>query len=359
MNRNQLLYGLLIIAVAFTSCIEKEVTPLGQEGTTIVKILGGGTPAAVVKNPIDFVNTPQQILMVDLRKDAPNNDALNSPTTVTVVDDTAAVRAANPGYIILPSSWYTIQSEAPKVGGSGGSWTFTFDDGDFAKQIYITIPNATLLNPSALYALGFTITSVSADGKISFRKSIVVEIGAKNQWDGIYAVKGPMIDYAVPTLTQWNNNNASSPISDPFVLAHDGAWEAHLITTGANENIVFDNTIWGTIGHPILSAGAHSGYGSMGIVIRFDASTNTVSSVHNFYGDPTRGGPTALGNPAAGTGPPLYAASNGRRIALDPSGVNAVLGNRNIDIKYQMFQPSVIAGVRTQFNEVWEYTGPR
>jgi hypothetical protein len=274
-----------------------------------------------------------------------------------IKDDVAAVTAA--GYPVFPAAWYTIQSEVPKVGGSGGTWTFNFNAGDFAKQIYITIPNATLLDPSALYGLGFTIQSVSADGTISTQKSIIIEIGAKNDWDGIYAVTGPMTDLAVPTLTQWNNNNATSPISDPFVLANGGGWEAHLITTGGNECVVMDNTIWGIVGHPILSAGAHSGYGGLGIVIRFDAATNTVSSVHNFYGDPTRGGATALGNPQAGSGPPNYAASNTRRIVLDPSGVNAVQGNRDILIKYLMFQPSVIAGVRTYFDEKWAYVSSR
>ncbi|MBM3415495.1 MAG: hypothetical protein FJY20_03410 [Bacteroidetes bacterium] len=359
MNTKHALYGLLFTAVAFASCIKKEVTPLKSEGTTIVKILGGGTPAEVKKNPIDFVSTSQQILVCDIRKDAPNEAAANAATTVVIKDDTAAVRAANPAYLHFPAAWYTIQSDAAKVGGMGGSWTFTFDNGDFAKQIYITIPNAQVLNPSALYGLGFTITSVSADSKISTQKSLVVEIGAKNNWDGIYAVTGPMIDLVVPALVQWNNNNATSPVGDPFPIANGGAWEAHLITTGGTECIVFDNTIWGTIGHPILNGGGHSGYGSMGIVINFDPATNRVARIHNYYGDPTRGGSTALGNPQTGSGPPLYAASNTRRIELDPSGVNAVQGNRDILIKYFMYHPSAIAGVRTYFDELWKYRGPR
>ena len=358
MNKKQFLYGLLFIAVAFASCIKKDVTPLGTEGTTIVKILGGGTPATLKKNPIDFVNVPQQILVADIRKDAPNNGALNSATTVIVKDDTAAVRAANPSYIILPAAWYTIQADAPKVGGVGGTWTFTFKDGDFSKPIYITIPNATLLNPSALYALGFTITGVSADGKISYQKSIVVEIGAKNQWDGIYAVTGPLVDLANPNLVQWNDPASG----DPFADSHGGAWEAHLVTTGASECVVIDNTIWGCPAHPLVQVSpfGYSGYSAVGMIVRFDAATNTVAKVFNYYGDPTRGPATALGNPAGGSGPPNYAASNTRRLDLDPSGVNAVQGNRDILIKYLMTQPSVIpVGPRTYINEKWAYTGPR
>jgi hypothetical protein len=358
MNKKQFLYGLLFIAVAFASCIKKDVTPLGTEGTTIVKILDGGTPANLKKNPIDFVNTPQQILVADIRKDAPNNGALNSVTTVIVKDDTAAVRAANPSYILLPAAWYTIQSEAPKVGGVGGTWTFTFKDGDFAKQIYITIPNATLLDPSALYALGFTIIGVSADGKISYQRSLVVEIGAKNAWDGIYAVTGPLIDLVAPNLIQWNDPASG----DPFADSHGGAWEAHLVTTGANEVVVYDNTIWGVPAHPLINVGpplGYSGYSGVGMIVRFDAATNTVSKIFNYYGDPTRGPATALGNPASGSGPPLYQASNTRRLELDPSGQNAVQGNRDILVKYFLYQPSLIAGVRSYIDEKWAYVGPR
>lgn len=360
MKRNQIIYSLLFIAVAFSSCIKKEVTPLKDEGSTFVKILGGDSPAALKKNPIDFVSTPQQILVCDIRRDVPTADALNGTTTVVIKDDTAAVRAANANYIIFPSAWYTIQTEVSKVGGSGGTWTFSFDQGDFAKQIYITIPNATLLNPSALYGLGFTIQSVSADGKISYQKSLVVEIGAKNNWDGIYAVTGPMVDLAGSPFTQWNDNNATSPTGDPFAAANGGAWELHLITTGATECIAFDNTIWGTVGHPMLNAGGHSGFGGFGLVVNFDPATNTVARIHNFYGDPSRGGATALGSPATGSGPPNYVASNTRSAGLDPSGANAVQANKDILIKYFMYQTNVIAvGPRITFDETWKYIGPR
>ena len=361
MNKKQSLYGLLFIAVAFASCVKKEVTPLGEEGKTFVKILGGGTPAALKKNPIDFVNVSQRILVCDLRKDAANTDALNSTTTVVVMDDTAAVKAANPNYIHFPSAWYTLESEAPKVGGMGGTFTFQFDQGDFGKQIYVVIPNATVMNPSSLYGLGFTIISVSADGTISTQKSIVVEIGAKNDWDGTYAVTGPVTDIVTPNLIQWENQPG---YSDPWLDAHPGAWEVHLVTTGGTQCETFDNTIWGSCGHALYNTAnsTNTGYGSFGIVVNFDPATNTVASVFNYYGDPTRPA-TNLGNPASGTGAPLYAASNGRRGELDPSGANSVQGNKDILIKYFMWHPGATAPPltvpRTTFDEKWEFIGPR
>ena len=373
MNKKQSLYGLLFIAVAFASCVKKEVTPLGEEGKTFVKILGGGTPAEVKKNPIDFVGTPQRILVCDIRKDAANTAALNGTTTVVVKDDTAAVTAADPAYLHFPANWYTLEAEVAKLGGvpasdpdpakrgRGGTWTFTFSAGDFAKQIYINIPNAQLMNPSSLYALGFTIITVSSDGTISTQKSVVIEIGAKNNWDGIYAVRGPVTDIVTPNLIQWANQQG---YTDPFLVANPNSWELHLVTGGATQCVGFDNTIWGSPAHPLHNTNPiqNTGYGSFGLVVNFNPATNTVASIYNYYGDPTRPA-TNLGNPAGGSGPPLYAAGNTRRAELDPSGANVVQGNKNIVIKYFMWHPSATAPPltvpRTTFDETWEYVGPR
>jgi len=340
--KNNLLLALTAVVLLATSCDKvKTVTPTTNEGKTYIKILKGGdvNPAPVVKNPIDFVPTPTKILVVDLRREVPTSAELNKTVNVTIKDDTNAVKAANAAYVQFPIAWYTISGDGVKTGGQGGTYTFTFKPGEFAKQIYITVPDATLLNPSALYGLGFTITS--ADGGVSVRqKSVVVEIGAKNAWDGVYAVTGPMIDAVAPTLVQWNNSVITVPLTDPFVVAHGGAWELHLITTGATQCLMFDNTIWGDYFHPIGSAGANSGYGSFALVVNFNPANNTISSVTNYYGQP---------------------ASNTRSAVLDPSGANAVQANKDILIKYFMIQTNQPTGTapRTTFNEKWEYTGPR
>ena len=306
------------------------------------------------KNPVDFVTTSQRVLAIDLRRDPNDNGDLNTTMTVVVKDDTAAVHAENPGYLIMPAAWYSFDSESPRVGGIGGTFTFVFKPGEFAKQVYIVIPNATLLDPSALYGFGFTIKSLTGSGVISASKSLIIEIGAKNNWDGVYAVTGPMTDVVVPTLTQFND-----PTWDVFEAAHGGAWELDLVTVGANECIGFDPTVYGLPSHPILSSGAASGYGGVGLIVDFDPATNKVSKIYNWYGDPSRGPANGLGNPASGSGPPLYQASNTRYLTLDASGINAVQGNKDILIKYLMYQPSLTAGVRTTFNEKWEYVGPR
>jgi hypothetical protein len=156
---------MMVLAGALFSCVKKTKEPPSTR-QTLVKILGGDSPFALKKYSIDFEPTPVQLLAVDLRRDANDEAELFTSMNVVVRDDNAAVAAANPNYVVLPGAWYTIQSEAPKVGGSGGTFSFVFKPSEFAKQIYITIPDATVLDPSTLYALGFTIESVDAGGKI-------------------------------------------------------------------------------------------------------------------------------------------------------------------------------------------------
>jgi hypothetical protein len=92
----------------------------------------------------------------------------------------------------------------------------------------------------------------------------------------------------------------------------------------------------------------------------FDANTDLISEMRNYYGDPAN--PlTGVGNPALGTGAPNYASTNGRRITLDPTGVNAYdEATKTIRVKYFMLQPTVVpVGPRTFIEETLTYIGPR
>ncbi len=94
LNLTKSLAIVAMFSLVFTACKKAKVsTPLGDAGQTLVKILGGGTPSALAKKPIDFVNTPTQLLLVELRRDVPNGTELNKTMIVTVKDDTAAVQS--------------------------------------------------------------------------------------------------------------------------------------------------------------------------------------------------------------------------------------------------------------------------
>jgi hypothetical protein len=348
LNLTKSLATVAMFSLLFAACDKAKVaTPLGDQGQILVKILNGGTPAAIAKKPVDFVPTPTKILAIEVRRDVPNETELNKTMVVTVKDDTAAVTAA--GYLHLPTAWFTTQSDAVKTGGQGGVFTFTFKPGEFSKSLYITIPNATLLNPSSLYGVGFTILTADAGAKLSTQKSVVVEIGAKNDWDGIYSnlQTGIFQDFINPAFTHY-----------------DADQEYALVTAGASTCVVVNNDLnTGYPGYLFLNAGAGTFFGSYGLVISFNPATGAISDLYNYYGNPAFAA-TGGGNPALGSGAPLYSASNTRRAVLDPSGVNAVQGNKDILIKHWLIQPNAAAGfpapyIRAAFDETWKYIGPR
>ncbi len=339
-----------LAALLFSACDKVETTaPLGKAGQTLVTILQGATPANIIKDPVDFVPTPTTLTkgVIDIRREIPTSEELNKKLTITIKDDTAAVRAANASYVQFPTSLYTLTLPpgATKTGGQGGTITLVFQPGEFAKQIYINVPNATLLNPSALYGLGFTITSADGGAKIADAKSVIVEVGAKNNWDGIYDITGTFSDVSP----------AGGAFTDAYPLQYA------LVTTGATTCDVNDNKYQGYPAYIFNTGTGLSFYGSYGLCIGFNAATGAINDLHNYYGDPTKAA-TGGGNPAAGSGPPNYSASNTRRAVLDPTGVNAVQGNRDILIKHWLIHPSVITAppnIRSYFNEKWAYAGPR
>ncbi len=270
LNLTKQIAGSMAVAAVllFSSCKKTESTqPAGDKGTTIIRMLSGGTPATVKLWSIDFVPTPATLLAVDIRRDVPNEAMLNTEMTVVVKDDQAAVTALDPSLLQLPAAFYTYSATGgvTKVGGAGGTFTFTFKPGEFAKTIYVTIPDATVLSTSDTYGLAFTITSVSGgDAKMSASKSIIYKIGAKNKYDGEYDMKG---------------KHNRSPYNFPYDQIMD------MVTTGAAE-VVFYWPDAGANGHPIGTGpdivNDVSWYGTgIGPAITFNPATNEVNGIRN------------------------------------------------------------------------------
>lgn len=285
---------LSFVAMVFSACEKvNDVTPIGDGGQTIVKIVGGGNidanfaPAGSLSgqrvdtlfagsglalNAIDFVNRPTNLPnTVTIRRDVANNADLNKTMTVTVKDDTTAINKHNAlngtNLVKLPESFYTVQSSSAKVGGQGGAYTFVFKPGEFSKEINVVVTNPTLLNPSASYALAFTITGVDAGGVLSYSHTILMQIGAKNDYDGRYRMKGI---HNRPT----------------YQFPYDQ--EMHMITTGAS-SVIFYWPEAASIGHPIGTGpdivNDVSWYGpAIAPHVVFNPATNLVSEVYNNAG---------------------------------------------------------------------------
>lgn len=309
-------------SILLTSCVKNEDGKFNGSGSTFVKLPQGVDEKVALA--LDFKPGLQDVVLLDVRRDAPNSGELQKAVTVkiknnpTIVSDYNTAHGTN--YVALPSAAYTVDPSNPF---SGSEWTVTFNPGEHAKPLLIKL-DASKLDLSQQYALGFTIVSATSPAKISNGlDNAMVEVGVKNRYDGQYRVTGTMTDIASPTIT------GSFP------------QDVDLVTTGAASVIMIPWDL-GIPGHLILSGGSLSYYGSFGPVFNFDLATDKVISVTNSYGQP---------------------ASNTRSAEIDPSGANKWdATTHNMDVKYFMKQPSVVTAapnIRVYFNEHFEYLGPR
>lgn len=261
--------GLLALPVVFLACDKvDDANEVFGGGKTIVKVMGGGTVAEPGTQllGIDFVSTPSTITGASIRRDVPNAAELNKPMTIIVKDDTAAVtlaaREAGLNIVHLNPAWYTVGAGTPKTGGQGGTYTVSFREGEAIKDIEIIIPNATVFDPSKIYGLGFTIMSADADGVLTPLRSYVLQVGAKNAYDGIYTVESGLVTrYTAP----------NTPAND--ALSGDLA---------GNPEIVFTTVGATTVSVPSATDGGFMwAFGNNSFVAGIDGLTFTVDPATN------------------------------------------------------------------------------
>ena len=323
-NKIKIAVGVLCIVALAVSCVPETQT-MGDAGQTLLKLLPDGFKLI----PFDAVSTAQNAIMFEVRRDPNSQTALNSSTTVVLMKDDALLDAYNAEneteFIPLPTSLGTTNPAA----AADGKVTLEFGPGEFSKGLVVNVPDATKFDFSKQYGLAYKLVSVSGTGSKSLAvgDEILVQVGVKNQYDGVYEVTAlsPMLDILNATLTGYY----------PFTYV--------LETTGAHSCLCFDKDIWADYMHPITSGTAVSGYGSFGLEVFFDPSgSGEIIDVKNPWGNPP---------------------GNTRMPAIDPSGVNKWdPASGDIQFKYWMKQPSLVPdppNIRVYFDEYWEYKGPR
>ena len=146
----------------------------------------------------------------------------------------------------------------------------------------------------------------------------------RNQWDGHYRMEGTMTDHSNPQFG-WMNNT----------------FEYTLQTSGPNTDSLVSNTLnfpGIIIGNTNLGITNATFYSKFGLIMTFDATTNKVTSVSNYYGQPS---------------------TSGRSAALDPSGINSIDPvTKNIRVKFFMDETG-IAGHRATFDVTLVYLDAR
>jgi len=146
----------------------------------------------------------------------------------------------------------------------------------------------------------------------------------RNQWDGRYRMEGTMTDHS---------NSAFGWLNDTYLytLQTSGPTTDSLVSN----DLSFPGIVIGNTGGGITNA---TYYSKFGLIITFDGSTNKVTSVTNYYGQPS---------------------TSGRSAVLDPTGSNSI-DPATKDIRVKFFMDEVgIAGHRATFDVTLVYLGSR
>jgi len=146
----------------------------------------------------------------------------------------------------------------------------------------------------------------------------------RNQWDGRYRMEGTMTDHSNAAFG-WMDNTYQ------YTLQTSGAATDSLVSN----DLAMPGIIIGNTGAGITNA---TFYSKFGLIMNFDAATNKVTSVINYYGQPS---------------------SSGRSAVLDPTGANSIDPvTKNIRVKFFMDETG-IAGHRSTFDVTLVYLGTR
>lgn len=307
----KLKYLIALFVLPFVACIKEDTNEIEGFGPQLLRFSGADGDVNTIG--LDAIDQQVTVTLLTLQRD-PNSQAnLNSTGEAKLKVDNALVEAYNTEHgteFVTPDFDFTINGLSAN-----------FAPGEFAKPITISL-NPLDLDLSKQYLLGVSIESAPAGYTIvDGANTALFNILAKNKYDGKYVVSGTMVDNANAALTGYLPMNY------------------HLITSGANSVDGWDPDVWVDYFIPIYSGSDVSGYGSFCPSFTFDPVTDKITSVVNIYGQP---------------------AGNGRYAQLDPSGDNKRNSDGSIDVKFFMFQPSVVPdGPRVAFSWHMEYDGPR
>ena len=178
-----------------------------------------------------------------------------------------------------------------------------------------------MVDPSGLFILPIKIINGGGQ-QISNYNELLLAVGAKNQYDGVYVVTGMLTDNTTATIT------GSYPET------------VYLETSSANTDGFYDPNLG--FGHAITTSAGASYYGSFAPVFTFSGSA--ITGVTNYYGQ--------------------YSGSHLRSAVLDPGGVNKFTSGSPgqagsvFQVTYIMDQGNPGAP-RTTFVETFTYQGPR
>ncbi len=309
---------IITAALSLSSCLKdsKYYVNLSQGAPLVELPLEARNLAGnLVPEALPISSTPQ---VIQVAVNLAYASTLNTPVTVTLALDPTAVTTYNHAngldtggnvpYTLLPAADYSIPS-----------YQVTIPAGQHLVYLNINI-NTSLVDPSGLFILPIKIVNGGGQ-QISNYNELLLAVGAKNQYDGVYIVTGTLSD------------NTSSSITGSYPET------VYLETASATADGFYDPNIG--FGHAISTSAGPSYYASFAPVFTFSGST--ITGITNYYGQYSG---SHLRSAVLGSGVNKYTTGS-------PGQAGSVF-----QVTYIMDQGN--PGVpRTTFVETFTYQGPR
>ncbi|WP_029274835.1 DUF1735 domain-containing protein [Pedobacter borealis] len=263
---------LLLAVTSLTSCLKDDSLVLDPaKGHNVIEfanpaqIAVNGTPSPLYVFSYDAASTPT--LPITISYSGPEAVAPQDITVKFTVGSQAKIDEYNTAtsnhYVMLKPVSYTLSTNEVviKAGTSKATFNIALKPSTFDFAVSEVLP--------------LTITSASS-GIISGNFStILLNLGAKNKFDGVYTY------YALH----------EAPDRPTFLIGTEFKYpnDVQLRTTGASKDNLF-NTYYGDFLIPLLtSTNGTSGFGSTNLVLEFDPATNKVISAANANIAPANG----------------------------------------------------------------------
>ncbi|PJJ76381.1 uncharacterized protein DUF1735 [Thermoflavifilum aggregans] len=264
---------LLTIFGSMAGCLKNNqyYVDLSKVSPSIQLPLAAANLNGVVTFSFNVSNTPDTIpVYVNVASPSP----LSTSVTATLGLDTAYLNQYNQNngtnYQLLPDSTYSITG-----------WNLTVPAGQrlaFTNVIIYT----TKINASYNYILPITIVNSSLP--IENWNHLLLNILAKNSYDGVYDYRGRVVDPNRPQLSNDFNDNA-------------GSTSVYLITAGTSSVTQY----WPAVSANAIplwnsSSNSISYYGYAAPLYTIDPNTNQVTSITNSYLNPPNGRTITINN---------------------------------------------------------------
>ncbi len=261
--------------IALTSCLKDDTMVLDPEkaggnvlefvNPTDIAVHGSTTALYTMAFPIVTTNTdiPVSVAYVGAEDAAPQDITVN-----VGLGDLATITQYNTeqskSYTLMDPAVYTISATSVVIPKGKKAATF------------IVSVKTSAFDLSKSYALPLKIKSASS-GTISTNFSnIILNIAAKNKFDGSYSYISTIFAADRPTILA-NTEFSYNP------------YEVQLRTSGANSTNMW-NSAFADYLIPILTpTGGISGFGTTNLIVNFDPTTNKVISVDNSIAAPANG----------------------------------------------------------------------